>query len=306
MSVPPFPLLAMLRLAARGMRARGWPVPADAAAPRHRTARERAALRADPARLAVYLRATAGDRIPAFAGEGALLPPFFPATWELGLGLEMLSTLERPLPLGAVVHAGSEVTWARPIRAGDAVRCRVELDRVEQTRRGLKLTVRARNWTGAGQLCTESTSTLLIRTGASGENGKREPRIAPAPSAGEWRELERWHLSAAAGRRYARASGDYNPIHLWPLTARAFGFRAPILHGYAIAARAAHGLIAHCLGGDPTALRRMGIGFRAPLLLLATAVLLVSEAGGERRFRVAAGDGAAVCAEGVWGGAGAG
>ncbi|HEU0015994.1 MAG TPA: MaoC/PaaZ C-terminal domain-containing protein, partial [Longimicrobium sp.] len=233
----------MLRLAARGIRARGRPAPADVAAPRHRTARERAGLRADPARLAAYLRATAGDRVAAFTGQGAVLPPFFPATWELGLGLEMLSTLEHPLPLGAVVHAASEVTWARPIGVDDAVRCRVELDRVEQTKRGLKLTVLARSWTGAGQLCTESTGTLLIRTGASGENGKRERRAEPPPS-GEWREVERWHLSAAAGRRYARASGDYNPIHLWPLTARAFGFRAPILHGYAIAARAAHGIVA--------------------------------------------------------------
>ena len=33
------------------------------------------------------------------------------------------------------------------------------------------------------------------------------------------------------GRRYARVSGDVNPIHLHPLGARLFGFRGAIAHG---------------------------------------------------------------------------
>nr|WP_136250147.1 MaoC/PaaZ C-terminal domain-containing protein [Ningiella ruwaisensis] len=33
------------------------------------------------------------------------------------------------------------------------------------------------------------------------------------------------------GRDYARASGDYNPIHLWPATAKLFGFKRAIAHG---------------------------------------------------------------------------
>ena len=33
------------------------------------------------------------------------------------------------------------------------------------------------------------------------------------------------------GRRYGAVSGDRNPIHLYPLTARLFGFRRAIAHG---------------------------------------------------------------------------
>ena len=33
------------------------------------------------------------------------------------------------------------------------------------------------------------------------------------------------------GRRYAKVSGDVNPIHLHPLGARLFGFRGAIAHG---------------------------------------------------------------------------
>ncbi|HEU0015718.1 MAG TPA: hypothetical protein VFQ45_18720, partial [Longimicrobium sp.] len=59
------------------------------------------------------------------------------------------------------------------------------------------------------------------------------------------------------------------------------------------------------LGGDPAALRRMRIAFRAPLLLPAAATLWVGQVDGERRFRVTAGQGT-VCAEGAWGGTGGG
>jgi acyl dehydratase len=34
------------------------------------------------------------------------------------------------------------------------------------------------------------------------------------------------------GRRYAAGSGDYNPWHLWPQTAKIFGFRKAIAQGF--------------------------------------------------------------------------
>ncbi len=43
--------------------------------------------------------------------------------------------------------------------------------------------------------------------------------------------VESWSLPADIGRRYARLSGDFNPIHLWPWSARLFGLKRPIAHG---------------------------------------------------------------------------
>jgi acyl dehydratase len=40
-----------------------------------------------------------------------------------------------------------------------------------------------------------------------------------------------WRLSGDLGRRYAAVSGDCNPIHLYPVTAKALGFRRQIAHG---------------------------------------------------------------------------
>ncbi|HEU4884051.1 MAG TPA: MaoC/PaaZ C-terminal domain-containing protein [Longimicrobium sp.] len=305
MSRPPSPVRSMLRLVARGVRARGATPVLDAISPRRKAACERTEIRIDPAQVRDYARATGGESVAAFFDAHPATPPFYGATWETALALEMFAALETPLPLGAMVHVSTEMVWVRPLPPGDAIRCRVELDRVERTPRGLKLTVLSRNWMGAGQLCSQGTSVFMVRTRTSADGDAPRPWRAtdPPPDEGDWTELARWPLRASAGRRYARVSGDYNPIHLWPWTARPFGFRAPILHGYATAARTAHTLIAQRLRGDPAALRRMRIAFRAPLPLPSTAVLLIDETAPEHRFRVAAPDGATVYAEGTYGGA---
>jgi hypothetical protein len=43
--------------------------------------------------------------------------------------------------------------------------------------------------------------------------------------------LTRWKAPADIGRRYARVSGDYNPIHLSALTAKLFRLPQAIAHG---------------------------------------------------------------------------
>lgn len=305
----PSPLRSMMRLVARGVQARGAIPEWELAGPRRKVAVERAGIHVDPAHVRAYVRATAGEGIAAFRTPDLVAPPFYPATWELGLALEMFAGLENPLPLGPMVHVSTEMVWMRPLRPGEAVRCRVELERVERVKRGLRLTVLARNWLGAGQLCCQGTSVFMLRMRAPGDAPGRpsEPPSADSaeaqPPANGWTELARWELPAGAGRRYARVSGDYNPIHLWPWTARPFGFRAPILHGFATAARAAHGIIEHRLHGDARALRRMYIAFRAPLPLPGAAALRVHDAGSARRFRVAAPGEGPVYAEGTYGAA---
>jgi acyl dehydratase len=71
-------------------------------------------------------------------------------------------------------------------------------------------------------------STYLSKGGGSGNGGgkkggakKSDP---PEPEA-------TWDVPDDIGRRYARVSGDSNPIHLRRSTAMAFGMPRPIAHG---------------------------------------------------------------------------
>ncbi|HYH78245.1 MAG TPA: MaoC/PaaZ C-terminal domain-containing protein [Longimicrobium sp.] len=301
------PLASMLRLLARGIASRrSAGLPPDV--PRRKPAVERVHAGVDPGLHARYLLATAGDAVEALGGNA--LSPVFPATWETAQALELLASLETPLPAGGVVHVEGELVQLRPLTLGDHVRCRVELERAERVRKGIRLTLSARNWTAGGQLCTQSTAVFLARTRAAAEEPRDAgpPRSTPrddvdprAEPPSRWDELAHWSLRGDAGRRYAAVSGDWNPIHLWRLTALPFGFARPILHGFATEAMVAHALIQHRLGGDPAALRRLRIAFRAPLPLPARVRLLVGDGIGVRWFRVA-GDGETVYAEGTWAG----
>jgi hypothetical protein len=79
-----------------------------------------------------------------------------------------------------------------------------------------------------GQKVWESISTNLVR---------QKTDIAPIPKSNQPNILptypykEFWHLSSDLGRRYALVSGDSNPIHLFSLSAKLFGFKGHIAHG---------------------------------------------------------------------------
>lgn len=281
----PSTLRAALRLVAQGVRRRGGGA-APSTAPKRRLAVERGAARVDPARLRRYLAVTGGDRIAALTAEGAPLSPTLPSLWETALALELLSLAEIGFPGGGLIHLESELVPLRSLYSSDLIRARVELEGVEAHARGRRLVLKARCWNGAGQLCQESVVSLLARDGSGSSPRPATTAASPSPSepeAGDWRTLREWDLPGNLGRRYARVSGDFNPIHLWPWSARLLGFRRPLLHGFCIQAIVAHALIAELLGGDPRALRRLQISFRAPLFLPGRVQLMVDGTG---RFRL--------------------
>jgi acyl dehydratase len=281
----PSTVRAALRLVVQGVRRRGG-APNPEAVPKRRLAVERGAVRVDPARIRRFLAVTGGDRIPALTADGAPLSPTVPGLWETALALELLALAEIGFPAGGLIHLESELVPLRSLYPSDLIRSRVELDRVEAEARGRRLVLKARCWNGAGQLCQESIVSLLARDAA--KSSPRPPSPAPPePESGGWRVVGEWDLAANLGRRYARVSGDFNPIHLWSWSARLLGFRRPLLHGLCVQAIVAHALIAEPLGGDPRALRRLQISFRAPLFLPARIRLLVDDAGGSgRRFQL--------------------
>ncbi|CAD7704586.1 unnamed protein product [Ostreobium quekettii] len=122
----------------------------------------------------------------------------------------------------------------------------------------------------AGDVVWRSTLTILLI------NPKRVKAAKPAAGASKGvgvkisgELIDTWHLGGDAGRRYASLNGDYNPIHLFPITAKLFGFRRPIAHALFLLARAVsaietkHGL-------DMKGGWEMESEFKRPTLLPAT------------------------------------
>lgn len=98
---------------------------------------------------------------------------------------------------------------------------------------------------------------LAVRGKHRGERGAAGAAAVAGQPAGEW------PLAADAGRKYASVSGDWNPIHLWPWSARLLGMKAPIIHGMHSVAKAAALLEQR----EGRRLREISARFKAPIQL---------------------------------------
>ncbi|MBL3665256.1 hypothetical protein JL475_04395 [Streptomyces sp. M2CJ-2] len=206
----------------------------DAAFPRTRLVLP--GLRVDLARLAAY------ERVCGFpTGEDAL-PLTYPHVLGFPVAVRLMSGRDFPLPLPGLVHTSVRITRRRTLPVTGAHELSVYVEGLAARRRGTEATLVTEVRTSAGALVWESRSTYLARHRTSGRpaaHREEEPGARrPLPV------VEAWRLPGDTGRRYGAASGDRNPIHLHPLTARLFGFPRAIAHGMWTVARclAAHGL----------------------------------------------------------------
>jgi acyl dehydratase len=109
----------------------------------------------------------------------------------------------------------------------------------------------------------------------------RQPGDAPALHLSA-----RWRLPGDLGRRYARVSGDLNPIHLTSWTARPLGFPRAIAHGMWTAAA----VLGALEGRLPEALTYT-VQFRRPIPLPSTVRLFTGIQGGHIAAEVRGRDG---------------
>jgi acyl dehydratase len=210
-------------------------------------------LRVDLGRLAAY------ERVCGFATGDDSLPVTYPHVLGFPQAMRLMSGRDFPLPLLGLVHTSIEITGRKALTATGEYELTVYVDELAPHRRGTQAGVVTELRSG-GEVVWESRSTYLARHRTSG-------RTPEAPAAREERGLlpvvAEWRLAGDVGRRYAAASGDRNPIHLHPLTARLFGFPRAIAHGMWSVARC---VAAH---GAPEAVL-VRAEFRAPVLLPGT------------------------------------
>ncbi|MFC3576914.1 MaoC/PaaZ C-terminal domain-containing protein [Streptomyces yaanensis] len=228
-------------------------------------------VRIDLDRLAAY------ERVCGFPTGVDALPLTYPHVLGFPLAMRIMAGREFPLPLLGLVHTSVEITQREALAPSQEYEVGVYVAELAPHRRGTEAVVvtEARI---EDRLVWESRSTYLARHRSPGSSTGTPPatndhRPPPLPALAEWR------LARDVGRRYAAASGDRNPIHLHPLTARLFGFPRAIAHGMWTVAR--------CLAEQPArAAVHMRAEFKAPVLLPGT----VTYAADGGRFELRDGD----------------
>jgi len=183
------------------------------------------------------------------------LPLPYPHLLAFGLHLEIMTDAAFPFPAVGTVHLANSITQHRPVTMGERLQVTARPDNLRPHAKGqvfdLRTTVHS-----AAELVWEETSTFL-RRGPGDGGATPEPAYAVAPPNGTV-----WRLPGNLGRKYAGVSGDHNPIHLYGLSAKAFGFPRQIAHGMWSLAR--------CVAALENRLPdqvRVDVAFKKPILL---------------------------------------
>ncbi|MFI9049538.1 MaoC/PaaZ C-terminal domain-containing protein [Streptomyces sp. NPDC053427] len=233
------------------------------------------AARIDPAKVAAYAR------VCGFPSTGPL-PLTYPHILGFPLATRLMSARAFPLPLLGLVHTTLEIEQYAALNTDDRLELTVYAAGLRAHRRGTEvlMTTEVRR---AERLVWVDRSGYLARHRVA--DGRRDPS-APAPDPEAEPEAEPdnalsmrairadWPLPADLGRRHAAVSGDFNPIHLHPLTARPLGFSRALAHGMWTAARCAAEAVP-----PGAASVRFTATFRAPVLLPATVSYAQEDAG---------------------------
>ena len=205
------------------------------------------------------------DREPATGSNEVLVPSPYLQTLFVGLlGRYITSEFFPITPLG-LIHTRQSMEQLRPVFPEEVLDLSCCLEQMMQTDKGIK-TCFLLEAKCKGKPVWRGVSEFLTRSGEKGPEKKKkvlkeEVPMEPGTEIPVPRDI---------GRRYASVSGDYNPHHLYGITARLFGFRSPIAHGMWSLARVTAEL-AHVFPLGPVF--KIEASFKRPVFLPARTVL---------------------------------
>ena len=232
------------------------------------TARKRGCFQGTLPRFELEKQGVTCDALGAFRHlfgieDTGLLPITFPHLVAAPLHMEIATRPDFPLPALGLIHMANRITQHRPIPTASALDLQVWIEGHRGTPLGVEFDLHTHALVD-GVCCWEEVSTVLSR--AVEGVGSRPPRVKPPLD----RDVPGVSLELPSnwGRAYAQVSGDWNPIHLHPWTAKPFGFSRHIAHGMALLAKVEHAL--HRPGEGSVTLSTR---FEKPVFLPATVML---------------------------------
>ncbi|MGW0909297.1 MaoC/PaaZ C-terminal domain-containing protein [Streptomyces sp. NPDC002853] len=196
-------------------------------------------------------------RVCGYRAPQRALPLTYPHVLSFPLAMRLMTTRAFPLPLLGLVHTSIEIDQQRALTTADTLELSVHAARLTPHHRGTEATLVTEARVDGTTVWTSRSTYLARHRTDTGAPAKAPLESAPLPARAEW------PLARDLGRRYGAVSGDRNPIHLYPFTARLLGFPRAIAHGMWTAAR--------CLAEhESRQTAHVRVDFKAPVLLPGT------------------------------------
>lgn len=187
------------------------------------------------------------------------------------VAMNVMTAEDFPLPLLGMIHLSNHVEHYRQVLFTERLDISAWPQNMTGHRAGTQMEM-AVEVKASGDLVWRAVSTYLAKgvhlpglDTVSGTKGAREDFTPPPPTA-------KWRLGVGVGRSYAAVSGDFNPIHLSGITAKALGMRQSIAHGMYLASR-----VLASARPDGVEAFNWDIEFAAPVFLPATVALSVKD-----------------------------
>jgi acyl dehydratase len=157
------------------------------------------------------------------------VPVTFPHVLAMPLHLKIFAQREFPLRPMGLIHLTNWIETPGRLEPGMDVAIEVVARNYQRTDAGITFDMATEICAGGQALWRENCGFLSRWTEPVERSGARPPRPprAPKDSAG----LAELDVTRGTAWAYARASADYNPIHLSNRAARFFGLRGAIGHG---------------------------------------------------------------------------
>jgi acyl dehydratase len=229
----------------------------------------------DGKRLAAY------RKVCGFVDDG-LLPPTYPHILAFALQMQLLTAKAFPFPLLGLIHLRNRIRVLRPMGGIGRAQVSVRVTNLQAHPKGATFDLLTTLDDQLGPLW-EAESQMLCR----GVKLDGEPVEQSWEPSQVLTQVAQWKAPADIGRRYARVSGDYNPIHLSAVSAKLFGFPTAIAHGLWNKARTLAALSDHL----PKANLEVAVHFRKPVRLPSEVSLLATAPGSSGELRlIGAGD----------------
>ncbi|MFH0976806.1 MAG: MaoC/PaaZ C-terminal domain-containing protein [Spirochaetota bacterium] len=168
--------------------------------------------------------------------EKKTIPVLFPHVIASPFYMAMMSHRAFPFFVIGTLHLRNHIIQYRPIGSNEMFDIIVELRQKRVVKQGVEFDFTI-ELNSKGEVLWKSVSTMMKRGnfGTDITDSTLSDSMDAIPDTATYREL---HVPKNMGKKFARITSDYNPIHLSRIAALVFGFKRDIIHAMWASAQA--------------------------------------------------------------------
>jgi acyl dehydratase len=180
----------------------------------------------------VKLSASHLQRYRAICGvpSQSRMPPAYLHAVAMPLHMQLFIAQKFPVKVLGLIHLRNSIRVYREVSIDTPLRLTVHFETLRLTDYGQEYDFTTR-FTADGEVVWEEVSTMFARGNAPPKEGAKRPSIERSNHPASGVKADTLEIAENTGWRYARVSGDFNPIHLTARTAKMFGFKQAVAHG---------------------------------------------------------------------------